>query len=172
MVIDGNTIIILHKGGESNTATAKMLKINRMTVWKIVKKFQENGSNAGRLGRGRKKSVLTPQLIKSAREKIRRNPRCSVRKLAVTVKISRRSMCRVLKERLGSQPYKMIHRHELMQVYKAMRQEESRLILRQIAKGTLSDLLFTDEKNEQRTVNYQNDRLWSISSSVESRLVN
>ena len=64
MSIDRNVVIKLHKSGESNSEIAKRLKINRTTVWKIIKKFQENGTTLDREGRGRKRTVRTPQLIK------------------------------------------------------------------------------------------------------------
>ena len=41
MSIDRNIVIKLHKSGESNSEIARRLKINRTTVWKIIKKFQE-----------------------------------------------------------------------------------------------------------------------------------
>ncbi|XP_014779991.1 uncharacterized protein LOC106876097 [Octopus bimaculoides] len=132
MVIHRNTIITLHKGGESNTAIVKHLKIKRTTIWKFVKKFQETGSTAGRLGRNRKRSERFPQLIKSTREKMQQNPHRSVRKLAATAK--------------KSAERRFQDSHELTQVYKAMRLERSCLMLCQIAGGMLPNLVFTDEK--------------------------
>lgn len=41
MALEGNTFITFPKGGDSNTSTAKKPTINRLTVWKIAKKFQE-----------------------------------------------------------------------------------------------------------------------------------
>ncbi|XP_014770527.1 uncharacterized protein LOC106869331 [Octopus bimaculoides] len=168
-----NTIITPHKGGESKTAIAKKLKINQ-TVWKIDKKFQETGSTTERPGRSRKRSERTPQFIKNTREKMWRNTRHSVRRLAATAKIRRTSMYRVLKEDLRTHPYKIICRHELTQVYKAMKLERSRFILRQISEGTLPNLVFTNERklDIEQTVNHQNDRLWSVSGFIEGRFVN
>ena len=65
MSIDRNIVIKLHKSGESNSEIAKRLKMNRTTVWKIIKKFQEIGTTLDREGRGRKRTVRTPQLIKT-----------------------------------------------------------------------------------------------------------
>ena len=53
MSIDCNIVIKLHKSGESNSEIAKRLKMNRTTVWKIIKKFQEIGTTLDREGRGR-----------------------------------------------------------------------------------------------------------------------
>ena len=66
MFIDRNIVIKLHKSGESNSEIAKRLKMNRTTVWKIIKKFQEIGTTLDWEGRGRKWTVHT-------REKLRRN---------------------------------------------------------------------------------------------------
>ena len=40
MSIDHNIVIKLHKSGESNSEIAKQLKMNRTTVWKIIKSFR------------------------------------------------------------------------------------------------------------------------------------
>ena len=50
MSIDCNIVIKLHKSGESNSKIAKRLKINRTTVWKIIKKFQEIGTTLDQEG--------------------------------------------------------------------------------------------------------------------------
>ena len=52
MSIDRNIMIKLHKSGESNSEIAKRLKMNRTTVWKIIKKFQKIGTTLDREGRG------------------------------------------------------------------------------------------------------------------------
>ena len=54
MSIDRNIVIKLHKSGESNSEIAKRLKMNRTTVWKIIKKLQEIGTTLDQEGRGRK----------------------------------------------------------------------------------------------------------------------
>ena len=41
MAVDRNTIVTLHKKGESNSCIAKKLHIRFETVWKVVKKFKE-----------------------------------------------------------------------------------------------------------------------------------
>ena len=47
MAVDRNIVIKFHKQGESNSSIAKRLKMNRTTVWKIVKKFKEDWDNIG-----------------------------------------------------------------------------------------------------------------------------
>ena len=62
MTVDRNIVIKFHKQGESNSSIAKRLKMNRTTVWKIVKKFNETGTTLDKPGRGRKRTVCTPKL--------------------------------------------------------------------------------------------------------------
>ena len=41
MAIDRNTIVTLHKKGESNSCIRKKLHIRGETVFKVIKKFKE-----------------------------------------------------------------------------------------------------------------------------------
>ena len=59
MVIDRETIVSLHKKGESNSTIAKELQIRRETVWTVVKKFRETGQTSNRPGQGRTRTVRT-----------------------------------------------------------------------------------------------------------------
>ena len=63
MAVDQNAVIKLHKSEKSNVEIAKRLDMNRSTLWKIVKTFQETGNTLDKLGRGRKHCPLssTPQ---------------------------------------------------------------------------------------------------------------
>ena len=65
MAIDRETIVSLHKKGESNSIIAKELQIRRETVWKVVK---------NRPGQGRKRTVRTRRMVKNKRKKLRTNP--------------------------------------------------------------------------------------------------
>ena len=65
MAIDRETIVSLHKKGESNSTIAKELQIRRETVWKVVKKFRETGQTSNRPDQGRKRIVRTKQMVKT-----------------------------------------------------------------------------------------------------------
>ena len=65
MAIERETIVSLHKNGESNSTIAKELQIRRETVWKVVKKFRETGQTSNRPGQGRKRTVRTKRMIKT-----------------------------------------------------------------------------------------------------------
>ena len=173
MAIDRNIVIKLHKSGETNVEIAKRLKMNRSTVWKIVKKFKETGNTLDREGRGRKRSIRTRQLVKNTREKLRRDPRRSCRGLAAAAGVSKSTMHQVLRDDLGLKPFKMLHRQELTDRHVAMRAQKCRKFLEDIDEGILPNLVFTDEKkfDIQQVVNHQNDRIWASSSSTEGRIV-
>ena len=150
----------------------KRLKMNRSTVWKIIKKFKETGNTLDRERRGRKRSICTPQLIKNTREKLRRNHRQSCRTLAEAAGVGKSTMHQVLRDDLGRKPFKMMHRHELTDRHVAMRAQKCRNILKDIDEGTLANLIFTNEKfNIQQVVNQQNHRVWASSSATEGRIV-
>ena len=107
--------------GKSNVEIAKRLDMNRSTVWKIVKKFQETETLLGRPGRGRKRSVRSSQLLKNTREKLRRNSRRSCRILATAASVSKSTMHQGLRGDLGVKPVKMLHRQKLTYNHVAMR---------------------------------------------------
>ena len=67
----------------------------------------------------------------------------------------------------------MLHRQELMANYVAMRAQQCKEILHEMADGTLPNLGFTDEKkfDIKQVVSQQNDRVWVSSLSTEGRLV-
>ena len=56
MAVDRNAVLKRHK---SNVKNGNRLGMNRSTVWKIVKKFQETGNTLDRPGRG-KNGVAAP----------------------------------------------------------------------------------------------------------------
>ena len=57
MAIDRETIVSLHKMGESNSTITKELQIRREMVWKVVKKLRETSQTSNLLGQGRKRTV-------------------------------------------------------------------------------------------------------------------
>ncbi len=78
-------IIKLHLAGKSNTKIAKLFPNETVTpqfVYKQVKRFKETGGIEDRPGRGRPVTKRTPEAIKRIREKVRRNPNRSMRKMA------------------------------------------------------------------------------------------
>ena len=125
MALDRNAVIKLHKSRKSSVEITKRLDINRSTVWKIVKKFQETGNTLNRPGRVRKQSVSSPQLLKNTREKLLRNSRRSCRTLATAADVSKSPMHQMLRHNLGVKPFKMLHCQELTDNHVAMRTQSA-----------------------------------------------
>ena len=124
MAVDRKTIIKLHKIGETIVEIAKRMKMNRSTIWKIVKKFKEIGNTLDREGLERKRTIRTPQLIKNTREGLRRHPRRSCRTLTAAAGVSKSTMHQLLKDDLGRKPFKMLHRHELTDRHVTMKAQK------------------------------------------------
>ena len=66
-------IIELFKAGNSKREICKNLKVNRMLVWRTLKWYEETGGIQNRPGQGCPQIVRAPKLVKTTREKIRRN---------------------------------------------------------------------------------------------------
>ena len=47
MTIDRETVVSLHKKGESISTIAKELQIRREMAWKVVKKVRQTGQTSG-----------------------------------------------------------------------------------------------------------------------------
>ncbi|KAI6646850.1 hypothetical protein LOD99_9119 [Oopsacas minuta] len=86
-----------------------MLKIpreRRMFITRAIKRYLETGNVKDRGRTGRPCSVVTPKVRKAVREQIQRCPRRSMRKMASVLKISHRSVQRIVKNQLGMRSFK------------------------------------------------------------------
>ncbi|CAF3594855.1 unnamed protein product [Rotaria socialis] len=84
----------------------KQLGITRNGVYRTISRLRDTGSIQDRPRTGRPRTCRTKERIKRIREKIRRNPERSARKLAMEEDIDNRSMRRILQIDLGLIPYK------------------------------------------------------------------
>ena len=108
MAVDENAMIKLHKSEKSNIEIAKRLDMNRSTVWKIVKKFQEHP----RPTRARKKTECPlPSTPQNHEEKAEAKPSPSCKTLAIAAGVSKSTMHKVLRDDLGWKL--LLHRQEL-----------------------------------------------------------
>lgn len=146
----------------------KKLEINRMLIKRTIDRYQETSSIEDKPRSGRPRTSRTPKLIKNVREKIRRNPRRSMRKLAKEAQTSARTMRRVCENDLQMSPYKLQKRQLLSAPTIEKRLTRSRLLLNRIRDGTLPNIIFSDEKlfSVQQSHNHQNDRV--LSRSLEA----
>lgn len=140
----------------------KPLGINRKFVYRTINRYLETGGTEDKARSGRPRSVRTPRLKKIIRDRIRRNPAQSARKLARNLKMNRESIRLLLRKDLKLTPYKKQVVHGVTKATKDKRYQRSRKLL-----GWRADdeIIFSDEKLFvlEQTVNRQNDRVWSVS---------
>ncbi|CAF4063701.1 unnamed protein product [Rotaria magnacalcarata] len=87
----------------------EQLGITRNGVYRIISRLCDTGSIQGRPRTGRPRTFRSKKRIKRIREKIRRNPERSARKLAMEEDIDNRSMRGILKIDLDLKPYKNVN---------------------------------------------------------------
>jgi len=86
---------------------------DRKTILLWVSNMRATGSTLKRKPPGRPRSVRTPENVQTVRASIEQSPRRSSRKHAAALRISDRSVRRMLHQELGMHPYKMILAQEL-----------------------------------------------------------
>lgn len=174
-----SSVISLYLAGKSCPAIArdlKVLNINKMFVYRTIKRYKETGSVKKRHGGGRKKTATSSEMVRKVKARIGRNPRQSARKLAADLAISDRSVRDILKKKLGVNPYKIQKAHNLTPKQKLQRLQRAKELKRLHVSGQLPNIVFSDEKNYpiEQYVNKQNDRVWLAERSydnLEQRLV-
>ena len=166
-----SAILGLYQAGHKPNEISKLLKMprgRRMFVIRTIKRYQETGSVEDRTRSGRPCTVVTPKVCKVVREQIRRNPRRSMRKMASTIKISHRSVQRIVRDHLGMKSFKRKNAHFLTEKIKEKRLVRSKGLLQRHAIHGINNILFTDEKlfTIEESSNRQNDRIISHSSDT------
>lgn len=165
MDLKHNSVLALYLAGKSNSAIVKdlqHLEINKMFVSRTIKRYNETGSVKKRYGGGRKKTATGPKKIHKVKLRIQRNPRQSARKMAKEMKLSDRSIRRILKNDLQTKPYKIQKVHALNSKQKKLRLERAKELKCLAASGEFPNIVFSDEKmfTIEQFVNKQNDRVW------------
>lgn len=146
----------------------KMLRktgVSESFVKYTIKRLRETGSIKNRPKSGRPRSARTKKLIKAVRERIRRNPERSARKLAADFQVSNTTMRRVLKNDLQLKPYKKRKLHGLTTKQREKRVKRSRALLKRHGKKSIENIIFSDEKLFviEQHLNAQNDRIYLAS---------
>ena len=133
-------------------------------MYKALKRLKETGSTLPKVRSTPNRKVRTPKLIKNTREKIRRNPKRSIRKLASEAGVSFETMQNVLKIDLNLSPYKKTKVQLLSQAAKTKILERGKLLLEKLEDGMQQPVLWTDEKlfTVQAVHNYQNNRIYAV----------
>ena len=125
------TIHILFGSEQSPCKICNLLnsRASRSGVYKVVKHLKEAGSPLPKVRSIPSRKVRMPMIIKNTREKIRRNSRRSVRKLASASGVSYGTMQTVLKNDLNLSPYKITKAQLLSQATKTKRLQRAKLFL-------------------------------------------
>lgn len=146
----------------------KHLNMNAMFIKRTLDRYAETRDVQDRPRTGRPRSQRTKKLIKAVREKIRRNPRRSIRKLAKEHHISVTSMHTVCRKDLGTYPYKLQKCQMLSEITKQKRVQRAKGMLKRHEAGTLRNLVFSDEKlfTVEAAFNHQNDRILAKSMNA------
>ena len=157
-------IEFLYRNGKTASEIFRLLKpkVSRSGVFKIIKRFKETGSFLPRVRNTPPRPIRTPTLIKIIKNKIKKNPKRTVRRLALEANVSRMTIHNILKKDLKLYPYKMVKRQLLTEATKKKRLERAKLLLQRLRDHSQPLVLWTDEKlfTVQAVHNPQNDRVW------------
>ena len=155
------SIVFLHCAGKSDSFIAKTLSVARSTVWKTVKRFKERGDFADRPRSGKPRSKRSKAMIKTIRERIRRDPRRSMRKMAKDTDMSPRTMRRLIREDLKMSSFTIQKRQALSDSVKQKRLDRSKVLLNEVKQGMAGEIVWSDEKifSVQQAHNRRNDRV-------------
>ena len=121
-------ILQKHQAGKTNKQICQELSefhVSRWMVYRTLRRFRETGKLSDRKRTGRPRSVRTRQKIKVVKERVRRNPARSIRKMAKDLNISECTMRRILHEDLGLRAFKKRKVHGLTETQKKKRYERS-----------------------------------------------
>ena len=92
-------IVELFKAGKPQKEICKDLKVNRMLVWRTLKRYKESKNVRNQPGQGCPRSASTLKLIRKSREIVRRNPKRFIWKTAKRVQRNpKRSIQKTAKE--------------------------------------------------------------------------
>ena len=126
-----------------------------------------------RVRSGRLRTVRTPKLKKVVRERIRRNPQRSMRKMVLDLKISDFSIRKVVRTDLGMRSCKRKIFHFLSGLVKEKRLLRCKGELGKHASCGLENILFSDDKIFviHEASNSQNDRIISPTTSSDKEML-
>ena len=157
-------VIELHHQGKTPPEIFRELKnfkINRIIIKRTLDRFFETFSINDRPRSGRKRSVTTKKLVKAVRERIKRNPRRCLRKMAVEMNVNLEVMRKLVKDKLKIKCYKLQKVAGLSEAQKEKRLKRCKQLLKRYDDNDVKRILFSDEKlfvTEQQ-INKQNHRI-------------
>lgn len=168
-----NSVVALYLAGKSQPAIVRELehlKVNKVFVYRTITRYNDTGSIAKRHGGGHQKTATSREMVQKVKKRLERNPRRSANQMAKELKISDRSIRRILKNDLKVKPYKIQKAHDLTPKQQQVRLERAKELLRLAESGQLPNIVFSDEKifTIEQFVNSQNDRVYLRDRSYEN----
>lgn len=171
-------VLVLQKYTDGKTVMqiTRELKIPQSTVSNILKTYKNLNDVSDKVRSGRPCSARSKKNIKIVRERIRRNPRRSMRKMGRDLKIDEKSIRNLVKKDLKLKPIKFQTAHVLNDAMKKQRLAKCKVLMKRLAVGTHQVVLWSDEASfsiEQK-FNKQNDRILSrnvCDANSKSRIV-
>ena len=144
----------------------KVNKVNRMLVYRTIKRDNDTKGIADRTRSGRPSTTRSIRLRKAVKSRVARNPRRSMRKMAKDLGVNRESLRIVVREDLGLKSMKRKTVHHLTPTLHRKRIERCKGLLRRLAPDDVSKILFSDEKifTVEEATNRQNDRILATTS--------
>ncbi|KAI6648165.1 MhmaT1 transposase [Oopsacas minuta] len=166
-----SAIIELFVNGKRQCDIMRSLNIpkeRRKFVTSTIQRYLETGSVKDKSRSGLPITVTTTRMKKIIRDRIRRNPRRSMRKLSSELKILRTSVHRIVKSSLGLSSYKRRNVHYLSTAIRQKRLLCSKKLFSRLAEYGYHNGLYSDEKLStiEEVSNSQNDRILSSTSST------
>ena len=131
-------------------------------MYDTVARFKELGDDKNCPRNGRPHTVCRPKIIKAAHERVKRNPKQSIRKMAQEMNISPKTMKTIAKTDLKLSPFKLKKLHQLTDLQKKKRADRAQVLLNFMKDGIQKgDIVFLDEKSltVEAEFNPQNDRV-------------
>ncbi|EFP01182.1 hypothetical protein CRE_24415 [Caenorhabditis remanei] len=161
-----SSILNLFKEGVLPVDIIKRLVVLSKTVYDLISRFKKLGTFLDRRGRGRKATVVTPDRIKAVNQGIGRIAHRSIRKMAKGMKISRRLLGRIVKDKLKLICYRERKAAILLGATTKKRLERSKKLLQRTLNGEHLVTVFFDEKlfTVQAEFNPQNHRVLAETS--------
>ncbi|XP_054713697.1 uncharacterized protein LOC129223154 [Uloborus diversus] len=166
-------ILELFRQGKRQCEIVRLLGVGKDVVSKAIKRYKKLGHDGRCPGSGRKRTVNTSANRKIIKNRVQRNPRISMRKIARETGVSERSVRRMAKEELNLKTYKLQKVQLLTDDNKRVRLKRCRQLKRRAAAQRWECILFTDEKlfTVEQAHNHQNDRIWSVEAPRTSAVV-
>ena len=135
------------------------------TVKRLYKMIDQTGTVSTSRSPGCPRIIRTSATIEKVKNRLKGGGRVSARKLSKELKLSRRSIQRILKDDLRYFPYKIIIKLCLTDAHQAERKRFANWVRSNFRKEQTMRILFSDEKlfDIDGVYNFKNDRVWAPS---------